>query len=146
MNEKDIQRFQKKIELDLLTGCWVWKGTLEKNTGYGKITINVKSEYAHRVAYIHWNGEVPKGLELDHLCRNKNCVNPSHLEAVTHYENNLRGISPAAINAKKTHCMRGHEFAGDNLIIALKSGARLCRICKNQRNLNYYHRSKLECL
>lgn len=98
------------------------------------------SEYAHfagksvhRLAYVRWVGPIPDGLELDHLCRVRSCCRPSHLEAVTHRENTLRSpITPAARNAKKTHCDYGHEFTVENTY-RMRAGGRSCRACIARR-------------
>lgn len=112
------------------SGCWEWvSGSSAK---YGRISVNGKEILAHRWMYEQRRGPVPAGLELDHLCRNTVCVNPDHLEPVTHRENVLRGIAPAAIHARKTHCPRGHKLAGENLrSYELRMGRRICRQCKN---------------
>lgn len=135
MNSKQLQKFQKNIELDLLTGCWLWKGNLNQEYGY------FIGGRAHRISYEHWNGSIPNGLQLDHLCRNRNCVNPQHLEAVTLRENLIRGISA---NKIKTHCPHGHEYTEENTYITPK-GKRKCVICRKQsckehysKNLEYY--------
>lgn len=89
---------------------------------------------AHRVAYEATVGPIPKGLQVDHLCRNRLCVNPSHLEAVTPAENKRRGFSPPAINARKTHCIHGHELAGANVYYRKdRPGRRQCRECERIR-------------
>ena len=136
MNRKQIQRFQKFIELDLLTGCWIWKGCLR--AGYGIFQMNGKAMAAHRVAFTHWNGEIKIGLVMDHLCRTKNCVNPKHLEAVTDYENITRGISA---NRNKTHCKNGHEFTEENTYIN-QNLKRNCRKCHIQWTKDYLARIK----
>ncbi len=111
--------------------CWWWTGTIVPD-GYGNFRVEGKTVGAHRWSYKYLVGPVPKGLELDHLCRNPACVNPDHLEAVNHRENCLRGEGVSAINARKTECLRGHPFSGANLVIE-KSGQRYCRKCKNEQ-------------
>ena len=108
--------------------CWMWTGT-KVTGGYGSFSLKGKSVRAHRFAYEFYKGKIPEGLTIDHLCIVPPCVNPDHLEAVTMRENTLRGTSFAAINAKKTHCIRGHLF---NYITS--QGYRGCRTC--QRILN----------
>lgn len=78
-------------------------------------------------------GPIPEGLVIDHLCRNRGCVNPDHLEAVTQRENILRGEGLAAANARKTHCPKGHPYSGENLYVVPSSGRRQCRICADAR-------------
>lgn len=85
---------------------------------------------AHRFAYERLVGLIPEGLQLDHLCRVPYCVNPAHLEPVTSRENTMRGLNFAAVNAKKTHCLRGHLLSGDNLMTTPSYDGRLCRTCR----------------
>lgn len=102
---------------------------------------------AHVVVYEVYKGKVPDGLDLDHLCKVRHCVNPDHLEPVTRRENVLRGEGLAAINANKTHCKRGHEFSGANLLenINPKNGQprRACRKCNRIRMEEYLERKRL---
>lgn len=123
-------RFWSKVE-KTENGCWHWRGALRN--GYGVINAgghNGRTLYAHRVAYEALVGQIPAELQLDHLCRNRACCNPAHLEPVTQRENILRGTSVAARFAERTHCEKGHAFTGDNLVVR-KTGQRECRECKN---------------
>ena len=113
-------------------GCWLWPGALTHD-GYGRIQDQGKARLAHRVVYEHLIGPVPSELQLDHLCRVRRCVNPSHLEPVTLRENLMRGNTPARLNADKTQCPKGHEYAGDNLVNRA-DGARGCRACTLERD------------
>ena len=116
--------------------CWLWTGHL-MGIGYGQFKLNGKVQYAHRVAYTLANGPIPDGLHIDHLCRNRGCVRPSHLEAVTQRENILRGDSPAAKRAKFTECPQGHAYTPENTITR-KTGWRECRTCANKRRRDLY--------
>lgn len=111
--------------------CWLWTGTVSRK-GYGHHGWEGATRITHRIAYQLVVGPIPEGLELDHLCRNRACCNPDHLEAVTHAINALRGISANAINARKTHCLRGHEFTPENTRI--DSFGRHCRACRRVRD------------
>ena len=123
-----VERFLAKFEI-AESGCWIW--TAGRNSdGYGTFNDGVRRGVgAHRFAYLHYVGPIPEGLELDHLCRVRSCVNPDHLEAVTHAENIRRGESPSALCALRRHCVNGHEFSPENTYTS-KRGGRECRICK----------------
>ena len=110
-------------------GCWNWMGT--KRSGYGRLSVAGRWIAAHRLSYQLLKGEIPSDKELDHLCHNPSCVNPEHLEAVTHGENLIRGNTINRKNAQKTHCPRGHLLAGKNLLPS-KEGWRQCRTCHNE--------------
>lgn len=112
--------------------CWIWQGQLAY--GYGVFSNGRRGGYAaHRFSYELCVAPIPEGLQLDHLCRNPPCVNPLHLEPVTPRENTLRGTSFAAINATKTHCIRGHEFTPENTYVRPNGGGRACRACDLRR-------------
>ena len=128
----DLERFIAKI--DFSENCWTWTNKLDN--GYGRFWLNNKLELSHRFAWLIWAGQIPAGKQLDHLCRNRSCVNPAHLEPVTIKENVLRGIGITAQNARKTHCSKGHPLSGYNAVIR-KTGTKSCRICAVRRTQEY---------
>jgi hypothetical protein len=101
----------------------------------------VATKAAHRLFYEQLVGPIPDGLQLDHLCRVRHCVNPDHLEPVTQTANVLRGIGPTAVNAGKTHCVHGHPFTPDNTYIN-KQGNRHCRACAIRRAAEHKARNR----
>lgn len=121
-----LARFMAKVSPEPNSGCWLWVGAHSRRLGYGTIRGGC-SLVAHRVAWELFRGPIPGGLEPDHLCRNSACVNPGHLELVTHRENTRRSNSPMGLNARKTHCLRGHPLFGPNLYE--QGGRRQCREC-----------------
>lgn len=136
-----LERFTAKYTRDADTGCWLWHGAAD-NHGYGRIKIDGVRILAHRFAYEAFVGPIPHGLEIDHLCRTPSCVNPAHLEPVTHRENMLRSNAPPAAQARQTHCIHGHEFTPENTYLypPRKGGQpkRACRQCTRENHARYY--------
>lgn len=124
-----IERFLSKIVKT--STCWLWlAGTNGK--GYGSFSVRGKKYSAHRWFYEFIKGPVNSNLDLDHLCRNRNCVNPNHLEPVTRQVNSIRGVGPALSAARqltKTHCPRGHEYNKENTYFRQNKPGRRCNIC-----------------
>lgn len=135
MEFDDFIRFMSKVKQN--GSCWEWLP--KKNSrGYGQFSLTGKTDVAHRVSYRHFKGDIPLNYQLDHLCRNRKCVNPEHLELVTKRENLLRGVGASAINSKKTHCPKGHEYTKEN---TLKSNnRRICKECNKIKCLNYQNK------
>jgi len=117
-------------------GCWIWQRWIDIG-GYGRLYLGASKNWyqreikVHRFIYELFNGPVPKGLEIDHLCRVRACCNPHHLEAVTHSTNLLRGVNR---NREKTHCPKGHPLSGNNVYIQKGTGTRSCKICRLEAN------------
>lgn len=111
------------------TGCWIWRlGAI--GGGYGVRVVDGRPRLVHRLHYEELVGPIPEGLVIDHLCRTPRCVNPGHLEPVTQRENVLRGDSPHAQNARKTHCPQGHPYDNGNTYRIPATGHRKCLVCK----------------
>lgn len=139
------ERFWEKVE-HLTDGCYRWTGS-KSGTGYGRFW---NGEYlggnhrrpilvsAHRWSYERFVGPIPTGLEIDHLCRNRDCVNPTHLETVTHRENMQRAM------ALITHCPQGHPYDEANTLYRPKYGDRICRICARNHKRAYRLRKRAE--
>jgi hypothetical protein len=124
------ERFYSKIMI-MPNGCWLWTGKIS-TSGYGRLFVGEGRKrvvQAHRWIYEHINGEISNDLDVDHLCRNRWCVNPEHLEPVTRRENLLRGNTIVASHAIKTHCPSGHPYDGKNTYYY--KGLRYCKICRN---------------
>lgn len=126
------ERFWAKIQVTQ-DGCWEWTAYRDKD-GYGSYRLgaaNSKHWRVHRLTYSTFVRELAPGEQIDHLCRNRSCCNPQHLEPVSLRENVDRGENYVSINRKKTHCPQGHEYAGDNLRIKVSKGVqrRICRAC-----------------
>lgn len=126
--------------LDARGACWEWTGH-RTHDGYGQATYGGKKWMSHRLLYTLLVSEIPEGMQLDHLCRNRACANPDHVELVTGSENTRRGHHQGAITlptnsgireSAKTHCPQGHPYSGDNVHID-RAGARRCRECDRIR-------------
>ena len=127
---RDAIRFWAKVAFSDETECWYWTASFNRD-GYGQFKILGSYEGAHRWAWECCNGPVPEGMELDHLCRNRRCVRPDHLDAVTHRENCRRG-SRGLLRSPAEQCVRGHEFTPINTRLSQRE--RICRSCARERN------------
>jgi hypothetical protein len=116
------------------TNCWTWKGA--KIEGYGIVRRDGKAIRIHRLIWEALYGPIPITKELDHVCRNTLCANPDHLELVSHKINVLRGTSPSALNAKKTHAPCGHPYTDKDAI------RRYCKPCRQQWHREYYRKER----
>lgn len=134
----DIDNYIERIPE---SGCWIWMGYVSKS-GYGQFTYKKSTQRAHRLVYSLLVGEIPYGLQIDHKCRVRCCVNPSHLEPVTQKENIIRGISPPANNSRLTHCKHGHEFSPENT--ETRRGFRQCKTCIAKEKHEYWLRHRNE--
>jgi hypothetical protein len=133
VDEATAARFWAKIQKT--DTCWLWTGT--KTRGYGRFWLDNQKTSAHRFAYELLVGPIPEGLTIDHLCRVRHCVRPDHLEPVSNRTNTLRGEGRSAVNARKTHCPKGHEYDASNA--ANWGGRRYCRICNRVKKLAQSH-------
>ncbi len=129
-----IERINAQVSIDE-HGCWIYAAGRATSSGYHQVWVGQRQRYAHRVTYEALVGAIPEGMVIDHLCRNRACVNPSHMEPVTQQENTLRGNGPAAINSRKTHCPQGHALTAENIY-----GAPMRRQCKTCTRARYTER------
>jgi hypothetical protein len=131
------KRFMQRVEQEPNSGCWLWNGPTVK--GYGRASIQSKEHMAHRVSYEMFVGPIPSGAVIDHLCRTTLCVNPKHLEAVSHAENMRRGRNAMR---ERTHCKNGHAYTEKNTRVA-PQGHRLCRRCQVLGSQRYQAKQRL---
>ena len=142
MTDQQLERFLKYVIPEPNSGCWLWVGRLQ-NMGYGIFSIWSQAQrqiLAHRVMYLHAGREIPEGHELDHLCATPSCVNPDHLQPVTHRENCRRGDGFSGKNAKKTHCPKGHPYdMGNTYHPPSRPYGRKCNECNRIRATAHYY-------
>ena len=136
-------RFLAKVVVSP-NGCHLWQAYINRG-GYGQFRVGTRTVLAHRFAYELSVGLIPEGLQIDHLCRVRDCVNPAHLEPVTNRENALRGIGPTALNAVKTSCSAGHLYDEANTYTTT-GGWRQCRTCNAARERAYYAARKAQAV
>lgn len=132
-------RLQRRVHVDHI-GCWLWNGSRDAG-GYPTATIAARRGFAHRLVYELLVGVIPAGLELDHLCRVRHCVNPDHLEPVTKAENIRRSYGLGALRARQQQCRRGHPLTGENLSIAT-NGRRRCLTCRRASAAEFRARAR----
>jgi hypothetical protein len=140
LNSDLANRFWSKVKRNEASGCWEWQSYISPQ-GYGKFSVNNFPQSSHVIAFILKNGPIGYGLVIDHMCKNRRCVFPDHLRAVTQKINstqNSNGLT--AINAAKTHCHKGHEFSKENT--AIRRGSRLCKACKRLYDKEWRLRKK----
>lgn len=141
-----VEDFLDRVDRRSTSECWPWTGASFETHGnrYGILSEprgrrRGRQVMAHRRSYELFCGPIPDGHVLDHACRNGLCVNPAHLEPVSNTENILRGVGAPALNARKTHCLRGHALSPENVRLR-RDGRRVCRACENERSAARYRR------
>ena len=126
-------RFFSFVDKNESDGCWEWTGSTRN--GYGRFAVNGRLISSHRYSYELVYGPIPHSLQVDHLCKNTKCQNPEHMELVTQYENNMRSSSPAALHARKMHCLRGHAYSEHGFVNS--KGSRECTVCRRDYAREY---------
>ena len=120
--------------------CWIWKGSLVSG-GYGQTRIDNQVWMVHRLMWSVLIGDIPDGMTLDHVCRERACCNPDHMQVVDQYTNTMRGYGSPARNARKTRCLNGHQFDEANTYLNPR-GQRACRACHRDRQQTYAERGQ----
>ena len=140
VTNQELERFENLYLPEPNTGCWLWLGyTSKTSNGYGRFYWRRKQVRAHRFAYLAFIGEISPGLVVDHVCRNRICVNPDHLRLVTPRQNTLENSqSPAYFEAARTSCNQGHPFSAENTYVRRRDGSRECRTCRKQQRRVFY--------
>lgn len=131
----DVKFIEQRTSPEPNTGCWLWVGA-PNSSGYAQVSVDGRKVTAHRLSYVAHHGPIVATVELDHRCRQRGCVNPDHLEPVAPRVNWERGHSPSRLNARKTHCRRGHLLSPDNIYLrprSTKAAPRECLACKYDR-------------
>lgn len=139
INKDTIKSFESRYLL-CEDGCFIWKRNID-GKGYGNFSYKGKRILAHRFSFRAFKSKIPKDLVVDHMCKNKLCVNPKHLRLLTRVKNVMIGKGIPALNAKKSKCKNGHNFSGKNLLIRKNMNGnkkRKCRICCNLTQKKYY--------
>lgn len=129
LTANESARFKAKYVVD--AECWIWQGSLDRD-GYGAFHLRGSNRLAHRVGWFSVHGEIPKGHVVNHTCRRRSCVNPSHLNCITARENALRdSASRAYVNSQKTHCPNGHPY--DDTETSAGRTSRICTTCRREK-------------
>lgn len=135
-----VVRFMAKVEQQD-SGCWLWRGSVNRVTGYAQIKVGPRVWSGHRLSYVLFVGPVPFGLQLDHLCRTRHCVSPLHLEPVTARENTARSANDTGQALRTGKCKWGHEFTPENTRVR-RNGSRACVECARRRCRETYQRAR----